>query len=148
MLMGYKKKQISGSHSDLVYQVNWAGCWESLRPYTQSQEWRERSLIPEILCLSHRLTIFLKSFFKPKEKLLKLNVIHSFLFLSLTVLIVHHSTCLDKSFVHSQWQSFSSCKSHTKQHVLLKRSLFFNHHYQHMSYFGKCDNAVNTFDKN
>ena len=138
MLMGYKKKQISGSHSDLVY---WG-------PIHNHKSWRERSLIPEILCLSLRLTIFLKSFFKPKEKLLKLNVIHSFLFLSLTVLMVHVYAWISLLYIISQWQYFSNCKSHTEQHVLLKRSLFFNDHYQGMSYFGKCDKAVNTFVKN
>ena len=106
MPMGYKKKrkkQISGRLSDLVYQVNWAGCWESLRPYIihNHKSWRERSLIPEILCLSLRLTIFLQSFFKPKEKLLKLNVIHSFPFLSLTVLIVHVYAWISLLYIHN-----------------------------------------------
>ena len=49
-------------------------------------------------------------------------------------------------YIHNDSLS-RTVKSHTKQHVLLKRSLFFNDHYQGMSYFGKCDKAANTFDK-
>ena len=44
-------------------------------------------------------------------------------------------------YIHNDSLS-RTVKSHTKQHVLLKRSLFFNDHYQGMSYFGKCDKAV------